>query len=872
MEDNLRKILQLIGNDANGFSKKGIRFTHLLTSADIEIILIFHSVVAGAKLDAGLVKELQSIQSYLQTSGVSIETLLNDHHFVGTSSTTSTATNWNYAAGVLCLLVLIDDELAKSDEYPLAVGDSKKIFVGLRKAIAFGIRPYLAASSPTCLICSVSVLVKIVASKHFLTFCSKAEQKLIHRDIVSALFCLLASNEPQIERFNVILSELTTKLPHSQYFEILFLIKGDNELPPQVHPIAHKQLLQCLYRSGSFIAICEALIPDALAEDEESEEIAKKRWHCCNVISSIVGRRGYSRQFYHMIIDEIHQHLLQYLDNERPCQDFFADVAVQVLSKLYSLELNFIRLHIVAVIFGQLQKLAEPDVIIAGAIVFEETEMFVAVQLIYLAFCATGPSDVTLSSNLLVPYLPILLQLHNVCNELICPRAAIMKKELTALIVRCLVNREKSELNGIVETILYDNYDDKFKRLHPRIQIIGDTERFVVKISNSTVKHNDSGLHGMESFHQSSIGLVNLLKVSDNNLLVYNVFLHLLQMFAENFGGGSTAIGKSAELMDDVDELAVAIEGNFKRKYVVINALNELIQFKPFHSQFNENPHYLVAILHSILNRHIESHRVVGSDSEEFLMVILSIVGEFLHKIRNEELKSKLHRTLKRLKTLHLSSMVARKLNTILEPQTDSTQSEYAFAYSLLNEPQGEPYRKVQGIMSLLKLIKGRDDEAVLNAHSILALAMKMLREEDSYIFLNCIKLLIGLTEMLEDTVIDALIAEYHCDVDDAETNIDFKLKIGETIVKVTQGLGEMCFKYKDALISCYLRGICHKNAEFRTSNIANLGMILRALAYQIHNFFEEVNDLNSNCEIRFFNLFVYISDADSHQTHIGTR
>lgn len=119
-----------------------------------------------------------------------------------------------------------------------------------------------------------------------------------------------------------------------------------------------------------------------------------------------------------------------------------------------------------------------------------------------------------------------------------------------------------------------------------------------------------------------------------------------------------------------------------------------------------------------------------------------------------------------------------------------------------------------------------------------------MLKEEDSYIFLNCIKLLISLYNILGCTVLETLIAEYHFDIDTDSADIDFKLKVGEAIVKVTQGLGEMCFKYKEMLISCFMRGVYSKNDEFRTSNMSNLGSIIQSLSYQVHHFFQEVRSI----------------------------
>lgn len=50
-----------------------------------------------------------------------------------------------------------------------------------------------------------------------------------------------------------------------------------------------------------------------------------------------------------------------------------------------------------------------------------------------------------------------------------------------------------------------------------------------------------------------------------------------------------------------------------------------------------------------------------------------------------------------------------------------------------------------------------------------------------------------------------------------------------------------MSYKHKGVLINCFLRGAHHSNDEFRTSNLSNLGVILRILCYQVHQFFQEV-------------------------------
>lgn len=103
--------------------------------------------------------------------------------------------------------------------------------------------------------------------------------------------------------------------------------------------------------------------------------------------------------------------------------------------------------------------------------------------------------------------------------------------------------------------------------------------------------------------------------------------------------------------------METAIKIKFKRKYAVIHALNELISFKSFHGQFAENPHDIVTMLDKMLESQIDQIQSVQKsnqklnveDFEEVLIVILSIVGDFMLRVQNDEAASQLKRTLHKL-------------------------------------------------------------------------------------------------------------------------------------------------------------------------------------------------------------------------------
>lgn len=824
-------------------------------------------------LDTNALNELKTIQKTL-----SIEQLSANHKFLveqikcpPINSDETHPTNWTYATHVFGILLQICHELDRHDDLPIPVNDIKKVNIGLRKGIEYGLKPYLLTITNPSVHCtpyivgSVNLLLKISSNKHFSKMCSRSDQHLVYTDILSSIFALLHIGDDQTKsEFENHLKNIKLKLSPAEYLKILFLIKGNDKHPSAVliQQIIHKDLMQCLYRPGSFVAMCEALLPSITSLDQD-EEILKKRLHCCTVISSIVGRRGYKKEFYHQFIDEIRQHLLKFINSNNPNQQFYTDVGVQCLNKLFSLELIFIRRPIYEFTLKFFERFTAPSELLAGAIVSEDTEFIDAIKMTHLTFCVS-PSNETLPSDMLTSFMPLFFQLHHIFNESV---NSTLKNDILAIIVRCLSNREIEELNKIVESVLFEEYSDSVRYLHPRITVQrvmdGESEKFTFKI-NSTKSTNDDILNIEASSHEDldisaflrpSTTLVNVLKLSNHNMLTYNVFLHLLKLFSKQFSKTTTSTAhssESSELLDSENELSKAIERNFKRKYAIIHALNELILFKSFHGQFTENPHDIILMLDNMLTNQIEhigeaqrSNQTVKNDWEEVLIVILSIIGDFMPRIHNEQLKQRLLQTLQKLRTMLSGEQwntVLRKLEFLLGPTTmQNENSEFLVAKAILSETHHEPYTKVYAIMNMLKLVNKKDEETLCNAHTVLALAIRLLKEEDSYIFLNCIKLFIALINVLEDTVIESLIAEYHFDIEADAADIDFKLKIGEAIVKVTQGLGEMCYKYKSLLINCFLRGSCHRHDEFRTSNISNLGVVMRILSYQVHHFFQEV-------------------------------
>lgn len=836
---------------------------------------IFDTVSNHTALDAKVLEELNAFLSSRTVDEItSIQKTLQKNRFPLPS--TKETNNWVYVANAFGIILQICDELEQHDEFPLSVNEAKKLHTGIRKSIKFGLKPLLLQENipiKCCheanIIASVNALVKITSNKFFPLICSRSDQHLVYMDVLCCIFMMQYYAADQFKSKSIeYIFYIQSKLSHNEYFKILFLIKGSLNNRPDflMQQTVHKELMKSLYKPGSFFALCEALLPSITSSDQD-EDIVKKRLHCCTVISSIIAKRGHEEQFYIRIIDEIYHHIMTFIRSNNSHQLYYTDVGVQCLNKLCALHKANIDRHIKNLFLGVFNNLAMPKDLIAGAVVCEPGEFLEAVNAVHLTFCASGPSDLTLPSDFLKPYIPLLMQIQHTISD---STNKLLKEEIMAVIVRCLSNREKTELDRIIEWILYEEYDEETTCLHPRIQIkrsiIDGNEIITFNIATmEDSQHFDYINLNLALFIRSSSALVNVLKQCNHNVLIYNIFLHLLEMFSDSLDITSNEYLKdvtrttlsSSELLLDEKELQKSIENKFKKKYAVIHALNELILFKSFHGQFVENPYDIISVLERILNQQIKqikftvelesNHEFLADNYEEILIIILSIVGDLKDRIQNDELKVQLCQTLKTLRTLILNideqKNIIKKLDSVLDSNTNYTEiTPFQEAKAILTEVHTEPYSKVYGIMNMLKLINSRDEETCLNSHTVLALALKLLREEDSYVFLNCILLLVALFGILEDTVLNALISEYHFDIDSDSADIDFKLKVGETILKVTKEVGEMCYKYKDTLINCFLRGTYNKHNEFRTSNMSNLGVIMRILSYQIHHIFQEVS------------------------------
>lgn len=641
--------------------------------------------------------------------------------------------------------------------------------------------------------------IKIIAASGILDDCKI--------DYLIGLFVLISSNKSPDEYRNCLAScfHLFTQ---ELMFKFLLLIKGFQGLSKQFHLEVHNELVKKINCPTGFSTLCKTLLAQATSQNPT--------WKICETIANIASVTIQGKS-----INYVFKTLKTSIFNE---ESDVTGACVCTLKKIHEKRPG----NVERILAEKLEVLVNPDVVLQGAILMDHEEIRYFIDFFHVLFSSSVSS---LPSKILVPYLNVLYRFYFLLPD------QFHKDKLLNTLVFCLSNRNPAELKLLIEKIVLKQENQDFYDLHPKIVLKEQNSTYSVQIGKQE-----------ENFHDDSADFLKILKNSNNNLLVYQIFLVTLRLFQEIYlenEDTSNLIEGSVEN----EELGALLSRKFFRKLTLLELVTNLVQFKSIHAQFNENPKEVLTVILKILEKSCDS----GSD-EKVLIMLFSIYREFVMKLKNVDQQKEFLGEMEKLKKKCQNQEVRDQIDAIFDLKEKSMDSgmDYKTALNLLGE--NETYCKVYGINILIKLLEKKDPQTIANKHSVLAIALKNLRDPESYSFLNVIRLLVVLTNFMEAEVIDSLIQEYK----NQELEIDERLKIGEVILKVTEMMGELSYKYKDVLINCFLVGSRDENDEFRASSLANLGTICRIFTYQIHNFFQEVSFLFASLICSILTIFLF--------------
>lgn len=673
--------------------------------------------------------------------------------------------------------------------------------------------------SVECLFYTMSFLFDILKHNSTIQLTTSLEYILIL--FLACCNGLIGASNDQWYNAEMYMKDLETLVLTEKYIKALLILKSFPEQPKQCSKWLHFRLLSCIQSTRGL----QSLTMNLLSGSDEKYPL----WSRCEAVARIVADRNHTETFYASIVQQLDT---LYRVAVRAKDQRFIAVSIACFNQLLRLKREKVTKSIEEIFTAQWQLLAAPEDLLAGLCVLDENEIRSLIELNVVAFRGSQLSSVR--TEAVQKCIPLMFQFGTLLKD-----ASEERRQMESLVVHCMANREPHELGSIVEHILIpkngNTNSGKYYSIHKRIGVkyhFPEVFSVVILAEEDVPKVSDFAFE-----------FVKLLKVSNNNILIFKVFMEILKIFDNVMGEDQNTAPIASQLVSE-DDAETFIGRAFMRKSVIISTLAELITHKPFHFQFTEYPSEILLFIQNLLKRKAEN---LKRSDEQVLVLIFSIFREFIGG-QAERYASKVGGIKYLARKIREKCQEMNDLKTQIDfflnewnADGKGTVKDQSTKYQMAKElcTNKEPYLRVYGTKELMKLIGSRDTETMANLHSILLSALVYLKDEDSYSFLASIQLLVLLTKHLEGTVIETLIVEFQ----DTSTYMDYRLKIGEAIVKTVDGLGALAAKYKEMFINCFLKGIEEKCStdEYRVSCIFNLGQICKFLSFQVHSFFNEM-------------------------------
>lgn len=179
----------------------------------------------------------------------------------------------------------------------------------------------------------------------------------------------------------------------------------------------------------------------------------------------------------------------------------------------------------------------------------------------------------------------------------------------------------------------------------------------------------------------------------------------------------------------------------FFKKLGILEPLQEMIQWKSLQSQLNDKPKEVLDVI-EVLVKIVEKNDV---SDEHTMIIFFSLFKELIFKLKDENQRTKMKQEVQKIKNLCKNKELREQIDLIFTvndeiPNVDPSQMSFDDAMKLLHSP--EVYCKVYGSDTLVKLIKKRDRQAILNRHTIFATVMTNMKETESCTYFNLLDFL----------------------------------------------------------------------------------------------------------------------------------
>lgn len=627
--------------------------------------------------------------------------------------------------------------------------------------------------------------------------------------------------QSEINYYSLYMNVSSTLSEEKSFFFHMY-INGNSTTKPKLLKLIHQYLISNLFTIGGYERFIKIIC------NPSSTSVLQP--HHSELISSIISTRGLSDEKYILMVNEIHSFILKNIDTT------FLSVGIMSLNKLYAISSNknSIKKLVDQIFLQNFYKLSNPEELLAGAIIMSNDEFCEWLRFTHTCFC--GNLLQSMKSSILIPCLPILVRIYA-----IVPVESLQRKQVKGLILQILGNRSFEELSELMNCLLFNDVIIQMKQIHSRVAINCNASTSLYSVQ---ILKEDETVTSVNVYET----VMDVITNSNHNVLICNIFNAVLSALVSCIDSESNELktNQNLDLLEEEDYNQL-ISTKFRKEYIAITCLESLIKVKGLHSQISENPTEMILFLNISILKRLKKSIQYGDykQNEDIIMVILTICRELIPKIKDKTDLTLFESIIEDLLKSNAGSALKHQASSILNDLTDNEKpiivSKYTETIGLCLETA--PHMRVYGITNLIKLIESCDEETIANKHSILIMALEILKDKESFVFLRCVKLFVVLSSLFESDVLDALIVKYQ----DKKNDTDYRLTVGEVIMKIVEKMKMLAYNYKDILINCFIAGAKDTSDELRFSSVSNLGHMCNILTYQITNFFEELMILIEN-------------------------
>ncbi|CAH1985968.1 unnamed protein product [Acanthoscelides obtectus] len=459
------------------------------------------------------------------------------------------------------------------------------------------------------------------------------------------------------------------------------------------------------------------------------------------------------------------------------------------------------------------------------------------VRILQSLLTESNPQCPNLPLSMLRPVLQVLFRLYCLTSD---TSLELTRNELKQLLTTYL-ETYKDEINTIFDSFLFNIHSNDILAFRNDVALKADEGKVVVSSSDHAVLYSVS---------ENCECTLKLLKNKQD--LTVRLFVYLLSCLSDE---GKYFKKANEELLNFESEV---MNEFFEAKLTVYKILSELSEDKDIQKKITGNPGYVVGFVSTVIKNTLEllTREKAQTDSEAYqiLFTVLIILQNLVMNSSKEEiehykiLKADLEKICAATDDRETNNIIREILGGMIpgkgkqkitvEEKKEKTELDKALEdiYDPILPTRGH------GLMTLAKLLEKKDKDALERKQFLLNLFQQNLKNEDSYIYLSAIGGLAALADVFPDTVLNVLCEEYS---DTSKKYNDdgheVRMKLGETLVRVTKILGDMAPKYKPLLLNTFLAGAKDDDDLVRTSSLSNLGEICRVLGYKLGTIITEV-------------------------------